>query len=491
MTIDEFKMPAQLRKFVKKNDKKKPQSLRKKVLNPLLIAVLVISIVMALFFNIVFMLMLYSGVTSDLKGVSSVMEQVMINDTRDNIAPEEIIEIYKKEIDKYAVSYHANLVVLKDDGKIAATATDYQHDEHDTIEKGMLRDYKERESEGIFNYKIEEDSLVVMPVAVHDKSDSSVFIYASMRSLWSTLVWGNRALLVIIAIAVICFFVASNIIAHNISKPIKDLSDHMEVIGDGNFSPVADTDSSAEMQTLTMSINEMLARLQAYHDAHTRSIQNLSHDLKTPLMSIGGYAEGIKYGVFDNVDDAADVIIKESKRLTQVVEKMLILSDLDALHQPIDMVPLELTEFLDNEVERIIGYAMQENVKIEKSYDGKNETVLADNQLLSTIIQNILSNAIRYAKKKIDVKVYEDENNVKVSIADDGNGLSKEDLEYLFVRYYVGKTGHSGLGLSAAKSAAEYMGCSINGANRNSLDEDNPCYGENGAVFTLTLPKYN
>ena len=491
MTIDEFKMPAQLRKFVKKNDKKKPQSLRKKVLNPLLIAVLVISIVMALFFNIVFMLMLYSGVTSDLKGVSAVMEQVILNDKRENISPLEIVELYKKEIDKYAVSYHANLVVLDSRGKIAATATDYQHDEHDTIEKGMLNDYLEKGNDGIFNYKTEEDSLVVIPVKIHNQSDNSVFIYASMRSLWSTLVWGNRALLVIIALSVICFFVASNIIAHNISKPIKDLSDHMEVIGDGNFSPVADTDSSAEMQTLTMSINEMLARLQAYHDAHTRSIQNLSHDLKTPLMSIGGYAEGIKYGVFDNVDDAADVIIKESKRLTQVVEKMLILSELDALHQPIDMVPLELTEFLNNEVERIEGYAMQENVKIKKCYECTEQTVLADNQLLSTIIQNLLSNAIRYAKKIIYVKVYEDENSVNVSIADDGNGLSKEDLEYLFVRYYVGKTGHSGLGLSAAKSAAEYMGCSIKGANASDLPQEHPCYCQDGAVFTLTLPKYN
>ena len=491
MTIDEFKMPAQLRKFVKKNDKKRPQSLRKKVLHPLLITVLAISLVMALFFNVVFMLMLYSGVTSDLKGVSSVMEQVMINDNQRYSNPKEIVKLYKREIDRYSVSYHANLVVLDKDGKILSSATDYQHDEHDTIEKGMLKAAREKGNDGIFDFKIEEDSLVVMPVATHDSSENSTFIYASMRSLWSTLIWGNRALLVIIAIAVICFFVASNIIAHNISKPIKDLSDHMEVIGDGNFSPLADTDSSAEMQTLTMSINEMLARLQAYHDAHTRSIQNLSHDLKTPLMSIGGYAEGIKYGVFDNVDDATDVIIKESKRLTQVVEKMLILSDLDALHQPIDMIPMDLNAFLDNEAQRIDGYAMQENVKIKKYYESKSVTVLADTELLSTIIQNIISNAIRYAKKKIDLRVYEDENSVNVCIADDGNGLSDEDLKYLFARYYVGKTGHSGLGLSAAKSAAEYMGCSIKGENRNTLDEEHPCYGETGAVFTLTLPKYN
>lgn len=489
MTIDELKLPAQLRKFVKKNDKKKLPSLREKVLHPLLITIFAISLVMAVFFNIVFMLMLYSGVISDLKSISLVIEQMVMNSKDDQVTSDDIINLYKKEIERYSVSYHANMVILDANGKIIYSATDYQHDEHETIEKNMLDEYKKNGHKDIFDYKIEEDSLVVAPVSVEGKNEDSVFIYASMRSLWSTLIWANRALLVIIAISILGFFIASNIIAHNISKPIKELSDYMEVIGDGNFSPVANMDSSAEMQTLTMSINEMLARLQAYHDAHTHSIQNLSHDLKTPLMSIGGYAEGIKYGVFDK-NDAADVIIKESKRLTKVVEKMLILSDLDALHQPIDMIPTELLAFIDNEVERIKGYALKKGVLIRKTYENEYARVLADNQLLSTIFQNILSNAIRYAKKYIDIRIIDDTNSIKIMISDDGEGLSKEDLQYLFVRYYVGKTGHSGLGLSAAKSAAEYMGCTLKGKNRNTLDKDNPCYNDSGAVFIISFPKY-
>ena len=63
-------------------------------------------------------------------------------------------------------------------------------------------------------------------------------------------------------------------------------------------------------------------------------------------------------------------------------------------------------------------------------------------------------------------------------------------MKYLFVRYYVGKTGHSGLGLSAAKSAAEYMGCTLKGENREPVDPDNPDSPPKGAVFTVSFPKY-
>ena len=207
-------------------------------------------------------------------------------------------------------------------------------------------------------------------------------------------------------------------------------------------------------------------------------------------MSINGYAEAIKYGVMDNPEDAADVIIRESQRLTGVVEKLLILSELDTLNQPIDMIPVNVAEFINEEEERIEGYAMQMSVEIKCSFEHEDTVVLADRQLFSTIISNILSNAIRYAKSTVEINVYDTDMTTDISIADDGNGLSKEDLKYLFVRYYVGKTGHSGLGLSAAKSAAEYMGCTLKGENREPLDPEKPDPPPKGAVFTVSFPKY-
>ena len=479
---DELKKPAPLRIFTKSGKKRATKTLRQNILHPLLIATSIISIIMIIFFNIVFWLMLYSGVVNDLNAISSLVEQVeLVNDDKKS-TNDGIIKLYNNELERYSVSYRSNLVFLDNNGNIIANTAEFQGNEKSAIEENFSSILNKN---GIYHLKINRDVLVIMPLDIETQSGENAITYASMRSLWSTVKWGNRAVLVIIAVSFLAFVIASHIIANNISKPIKELSDHMEVVGDGNFSPVNITESSQEMQNLTSSINEMLARLQAYHNAHNRSIQNLSHDLKTPLMSIGGYAEGIKYGVLNDTQQAADVIINESKRLTGVVEKVLMLSDLDALHKPIKMEYINITNFLDDEATALDGYAIKQNIKLECNYRNNDTKVLADEELLSTIVRNLLSNAIRYAKHKVDIKTFEKDNIIYLCVADDGIGLSQEDKKYLFVRYYVGKTGHTGLGLSAAKSAAEYMGCGIEGLNRNELDKNSPCYNDNGAMFIV------
>ncbi len=482
---DDLKKPAPLRIFKDTKSKKDTKTLRQNILHPLLIATSIISIIMIVFFNIIFWIMLYSGVVHDLNAISALIEQVEVaNDEKEN-TPKEMIDLYNGELERYSVSYRSNLVFLNTDGKITTSANGFQSNEKESIEAKADELIVDNSITGLHQIRISKDILIVMPLNIESNDGSHALIYASIRSLWSAVKWGNRAILVIIIISFLAFLIASNIISRNISKPIKELSEQMEVVGDGNFSPVNITDNSEEMQNLTNSINEMLARLQAYHNAHTRSIQNLSHDLKTPLMSISGYAEGIKYGVLNDTQEAADVIINESKRLTGVVEKILMLSDLDALHTPISMGFINLTSFLDDEVKSLDGYALKENVNVACDCENEITKVLADPELLSTIVRNLLSNAIRYAKQTVDIKTFEKDDIIYLCVCDDGDGLSKEDMKYLFVRNYVGKTGHTGLGLAASKSAAEYMGCGIEGTNRNPPPADSPCYNDCGAIFTV------
>ncbi len=486
---NEYRKPEQLRKIARKNGNKKLKTLRKTVLNPLLIATTIISVVMFIFFNFVIMLMLYSGTINDLNSFSGTIEQIYETADEQNVSVAELGKLYRAEVERRAVSYRTNMVIVSEKGEIIYSVIGFYDDEENEISNALIINSGKSGSD-TFSAITNDDMVVFKPVDIDLENGEQCFVYASLRSLLGTLRSSNQALLVLIVFSFLCFVIASHIIADNISKPIKELGDHMEVIGDGDFTPVSINENSAELHKLTVSINEMLARLEAFNEAHTKSMQNLSHDLRTPLMSINGYAEAIKYGVMDNPEDAADVIIRESQRLTGVVEKLLILSELDTLNQPIDMIPVNLTEFINEEEERIEGYAMQRSVEIKCSFEREDTVVLADRQLLSTIISNILSNAIRYAKSTVEIKVYDTDMTTNITIADDGKGLSEEDLKYLFVRYYVGKTGHSGLGLSAAKSAAEYMGCTLKGENREPSDPDNPDSPPKGAVFTVAFPKY-
>lgn len=491
MTVlkDERKLPAPIQKIVRKGKTKKLRTLRQNVLHPLLITISVISVIMVIFFNLVILLMLYSSMAVDLRSISGTIEQLAEVQDASEVKPQTALNLYRQEVERRSISYRINMVIMDQNGNISDSAIDIYSSERETIPQS-LRERTEKEETDLFKIKTGDDILYLTPVHIQLENGGHIYIYASFRSLLDTIKSGNQALLVILIVSVLGFVLASHIIADNISKPIKELSDHMEVIGDGDFTPVSIKETSEELHTLTASINEMLARLQAYNDAHAVSLQNLSHDLRTPLMSISGYAEAIKYGVLDNTDEAMDIIIKESRRLTEIVEKLLILSDLDTLNQPINMEPISLPAFLKEEIKSIDGYAMQNHVEISCDFSRNDYIVLADKQLLSTVIRNLLSNAVRYANSCVEVQVTEKDESIFVSVADDGEGLSKEDLEHLFVRYYVGKTGHTGLGLSTAKSAAEYMGASMTGENRVSLQKGNPLAAKYGAIFTVTFPKY-
>lgn len=484
----EYRKPEQLRKIARKNGNRKLKTLRKTVLNPLLIATTIISVVMFIFFNFVIMLMLYSGTINDLNSFAGTIEQIYETADEKNISVAEIGKLYRTEVERRAVSYRTNMVVVSKEGDVIYSVMGFYDEEEQEISEALVINENDSDS-GTFSAITKDDMVVFRPVNINLEDGEQCLVYASLRSLLGTLRSSNQALLVLIVFSFLCFVIASHIIADNISLPIKELSDHMELIGDGDFTPVSVSETSAELHKLTVSINEMLARLEAFNDAHTISMQNLSHDLRTPLMSINGYAEAIKYGVIDKPEEAVDVIIRESQRLTGVVEKLLILSELDTLNQPIDMIPIDLQEFIDEETERIEGYAMRMSVEIKCSFQRDGITVMADRELLSTIISNLLSNAIRYARTTVEIKVYETDSAAEITVEDDGKGLSEEDLKYLFVRYYVGKTGHSGLGLSAAKSAAEYMGCTLRGENRKYQNPDGT-EETGGAVFTVSFPKY-
>lgn len=462
---------------MRSNNKKEKKllPLRKTIQRPFLIATSVMSVAVIVFFNAVMLILFYADAVSETRTVAGVIEKVGEGTALDR---DSFIDIYKSELDRQLPMVRMSLITIKDT-HITYSSLPLSEEALTMLSSSISE--KDKTDNISFQIYSGKDIVIVCPLSVNLINSEEGFVCASFKSILSLLKEPNEILFVIIALSAVALLITSKVTASKISEPIKELGDYMEVIGDGDFSHIDVTENSEELQKLTSRINDMLTKLQAYHDVHTASLQNLSHDLRTPLMSISGYAEGIKYGVIDDVGTAADVIISESKKLTGVVEKMIILSELDTLNQPIHMIPVKLYDFINNEIERIHGYALSEKVTVRMGTENRGFEVLADRQLLTTIIQNLLSNAVRYANEFVDVKVFKEDNGkISISVRDDGQGLSNKDLEHLFTRYYVGETGHTGLGLSASKAAAKYMGCSIKG--------ENSMHG--GAVFTVTFQEY-
>ncbi|MDU4889337.1 MAG: HAMP domain-containing sensor histidine kinase [Clostridium sp.] len=221
---------------------------------------------------------------------------------------------------------------------------------------------------------------------------------------------------------------------------------------------------TAEIEELNLSIHKLAKRLFDYYRAQKIAMENASHELRTPLMSIQGYAEGIKYKVFDDIEEPLDIIINESKHLRDVVKSMLKLSEMDSFSVKVSYKNMNLYHSLNRILNQLRGVAYKSNKHIKLEGD-ENFTMNIDEKLLSQAVINIVSNGLRYAKETVVVRFEKAADSVIIHIIDDGDGIKNGDLENIFTRFYKGDKGNFGLGLSIAKSSIEYLGGEITAFN--------------------------
>ena len=266
-------------------------------------------------------------------------------------------------------------------------------------------------------------------------------------------------------------------VAGSISNPVSRLCEAARGIGEKKFKKVETGTNVKELYELENEINQMQDNLLKADEAERVFFQNASHELRTPLMSISGYAQGIQRGVFEDTSQAAGVILDESSRLTEVVDGILTLTRMDQMRYQVVPVELGIREYIEDQIERLEGLAYQKKIKLE-FLPGDEHKIISDVMLLGRAFSNVTSNCIRYAKETVQISVEESGDQLKLTIRDDGPGIAENDLPYLFDRFYKGKNGNHGLGLSIAKRSMEYMGGDI--AAESSPD---------GAVFTIILPQ--
>jgi len=287
----------------------------------------------------------------------------------------------------------------------------------------------------------------------------------------------NIILINILAIATLVSLFISLIISNSISKPIKKISDIANIIGHGEFASIEPITSSKEIFELSNSMNFMSKSLYQLENTQRTFLQNASHELRTPLMSVQGYAEGIMKGVFSDNVQAAKIICEESKRLTSLVEQLLTLSRIENNTYNINMFRVNLSDIIKDYIQRINGFVIKNEKQLILKEENSQISVRVDDELLSQAVLNIASNSIRFAKTKVDISIYRDNINAYIKISDDGAGIAKEDLPHIFDRFYKGKGGNFGLGLSIAKSSINAMKGNITAYN-----------SDIGAEFLIKLP---
>ncbi len=203
--------------------------------------------------------------------------------------------------------------------------------------------------------------------------------------------------------------------------------------------------------------------------------QNASHELKTPLMAIQGYAEGIQAGVMD-AGGAAEVILAESDRMTELVEELLDISKIDMGRQRLTLSETDIRELLYDGIRAVEPIAAG-GITIVPDFPEEPVMVSCDDTQLRRAVTNILSNGVRYARSELRLTCRADKRHVTIRIQDDGDGIAEEDLPHIFDRFYMGRSGKSGIGLALTKEIIHLHRGTIRAYN-----------GETGAVFEISIP---
>ena len=204
--------------------------------------------------------------------------------------------------------------------------------------------------------------------------------------------------------------------------------------------------------------------------------QNASHELKTPLMSIQGYAEGIQAGVLDAVSSAG-VILTESERMTELVDELLAISKIDMNRQVLDFSDIDICELLYDSIREVEPVAGSNGICIVPMLPCEPVIVSCDDTLLRRAVINVLSNGVRYADRELHLTCREGRREITILIWDDGEGIAVTDLPHIFDRFYMGQSGKTGIGLALAKEIIGLHGGKIHAYN-----------GDAGAVFEISLP---
>ncbi len=289
--------------------------------------------------------------------------------------------------------------------------------------------------------------------------------------------------LIDLSIAGVVILVATGILVsgwlhRGIYEPVSKLNDAMAKIREGDYTYVLETDAENEFGDLYRNYEDMRMRLKETCEERARQeeknrelVSNISHDLKTPITAIKGYAEGILDGVAQTPEKTTKyvrTIYNKAVDMDRLINELTTYSNVDNDRIPYKFLRINIADYFNDCVEEI-GLDLEQR-GIEFNYTNMvspDTLVIADPEQLKKVINNIISNSIKYIDKTkgiIDLRLLDRNDSVMIEIEDNGRGIPQQDLPRIFERFYRtdasrnSAQGGSGIGLSIVKKIIEDHG---------------------------------
>ena len=269
------------------------------------------------------------------------------------------------------------------------------------------------------------------------------------------------------ALALVAAALVSAFVARRLTRPLAAMEDATDRIAGGDLSARVDTTGMRddELAQLTRSFNAMADELETARGHERAFLLSVSHDLRTPLTSIRGYAEAIGDGTIDGPEDrirAAHVIETEARRLERLVADLLDLARLDAHQFSLTPRPVDARDVVETTVGGFQPSARSYGIALAV-IPGPAVAADADPERLGQIVANLVENALRYARSTVTVSIARTDTGVEVRVVDDGPGIPADERARVFDRLYTarpvaGRPVGTGIGLAIVSELAHAMG---------------------------------
>jgi two-component system sensor histidine kinase GlrK len=263
----------------------------------------------------------------------------------------------------------------------------------------------------------------------------------------------------------------AGIASYTILRPLRQLQGHIKQIGQGNFGTSLQIKAPAELRDLVDTVNWMGRKLQEIDDMKTEFLAHVSHELRTPMASI-------QEGTHLLLDEIPGPLVQEqrttlrimadsSKRLINLISTILDLSKMEAGMMEYRIVPVDLQRIAEISINKVRLLADSKHVQLVLENIGQRAWVKADASRLEQVLDNLLSNALKFSPEggvvKVQMKPDPQAGVLEVAVSDTGPGIAPEDLPHIFERFYQGRTkvkqtAGSGLGLALVRKVVEAHG---------------------------------
>ena len=291
-------------------------------------------------------------------------------------------------------------------------------------------------------------------------------------------------LLAFLIISVLMGTLISLCVGHRPMRPLHEVIDATNALAKGDFSARLNLQHPPALHELSDSFNRMAQELGSTEMLRTDFVNNFSHEFKTPIVSIKGFAEMLKYDDLskEQREEYLDIIISESGRLAALATNVLNLSKVENQKILTGQAPFDLTEQVRRCV--LLMEKRWEEKRIEMTIDLDEVTYNGNAEQLSQVWVNLLDNAVKFTPEggRIAISLLKGSEKVTLSVADSGCGITSTAAAHVFDKFYQGDTSHAakgnGLGLTLAQRVVQLHGGDILCESREGL----------GTKFTVALP---